>query len=70
MRWVGHVACMGEKRDAYRVLVGKHEEKRSFERRRRRWSYNFKVDRQEMGREDVNWIDVSEVNDKWRVRTR
>jgi hypothetical protein len=28
MRWVGHVACMGEKRNAYRALVGKHEGKR------------------------------------------
>jgi hypothetical protein len=28
MRWVGQVACMGEKRNAYRALVGKHEGKR------------------------------------------
>jgi hypothetical protein len=55
---------MREKRDAYRVLVGKREEKRPFERRRRRWGHNFKVDLQEMGREDVNWIDLAEVNDK------
>jgi len=34
----GHVTCMGEKRDAYRVLVGKREEKRPFERHRCRWS--------------------------------
>jgi len=59
------VACMREKRDAYRVLVGKREERRPFERHRRRWSYNFTVDRLEMGREDVNWIDMAEVNDKW-----
>lgn len=56
---------MSEKIDAYRVQVGKHEEKMSFERHRHRWNYNFKVGRQEMGREDVNWIDMSEVNDKW-----
>ena len=59
------MACMSEKIDAYRVQVGKHEEKMSFERHRHRWNYNFKVGRQEMGREDVNWIDMSEVNDKW-----
>jgi hypothetical protein len=28
MRWVGHVARMGEKRNAYRLLVGKPEGKR------------------------------------------
>jgi len=31
MRWVGHVACRGEKRNAYRVLVGKHEGKNHVE---------------------------------------
>jgi len=29
MRWVGHVACMGESRDVYRVLVGKSERKKN-----------------------------------------
>jgi len=37
MRWAGHVACMGEIRDVYRVLVGKPEGKRSLGRPRRRW---------------------------------
>jgi hypothetical protein len=66
MRWIGHVACMREKRYVYRVLVGKREEMRPFERHRRRWVYNLnKVDLQEMGREAMNWIDLAEVNDKW-----
>jgi len=51
------VACMREKRDATRVLVGKREVKRPFEKHRCRWGYNLKVDLQEMGREYVNWID-------------
>jgi hypothetical protein len=34
MRWVGHVAHMEEKRNAYRVLVGKTEKKRPFRRPR------------------------------------
>ena len=37
MRWAGHVARMGERRGAYRVLVGRPEGKRPLERPRRRW---------------------------------
>jgi hypothetical protein len=37
MRWAGHVARMGEKRNAYKLLVGKPEGKRPLGRPRRRW---------------------------------
>jgi hypothetical protein len=37
MRWVGHVAYMGEGRGVYRVLVGMPEGKRSLGRQRLRW---------------------------------
>jgi hypothetical protein len=47
MRWTGHVARMGEKRNAYRILVGEPEE-RSLGRPRRRWVDNFKIDLREM----------------------
>ena len=43
------MACVREKGDAYMVLVGKREGKSPFERRRRRWSCNVKLDLQEMG---------------------
>jgi hypothetical protein len=43
MRWAGHVAHMGEGRDAYRVLVGRPEGKRTLERLRRRWEDNIKM---------------------------
>jgi hypothetical protein len=43
-RWAGHVARMGEKRNAYRILVGKAEGKRPLGRRRRRWVDNIKID--------------------------
>ena len=49
MRWVGHVAHMGEGRDLYRVLVGKPEGKRALGRPRRRWEDNIKMDLQEVG---------------------
>jgi len=49
MRWAGHVASMGEKRDVYRVLVGKLEEKKPLGIPRRRWEDNIKMDLQEVG---------------------
>jgi hypothetical protein len=44
MRWAGNVARMREKRNAYRILVGKPEGKRPLERPRRRWVENIKMD--------------------------
>jgi len=44
MRWVGHVACMGESRGVCRVLVRKPEGKRPLGRPRHRWEYNIKMD--------------------------
>jgi hypothetical protein len=44
MRWLGHVARMGEKRNAYRVQVGKPEGKRPLGRPRCRWVDNIKMD--------------------------
>jgi hypothetical protein len=44
MRWVGHVARMGEKRNAYRLLVGKPEGKRPLGRPKVRWVNNIRMD--------------------------
>jgi hypothetical protein len=44
MRCIGYVACMGEKRNACRNLVGKPEGKRPLRRQRHRWEDNIKVD--------------------------
>jgi len=49
MRWTGYVARMGERRGAYRVLVGNPERKRAHGRPRRRWEDNIKMDLQEVG---------------------
>jgi hypothetical protein len=43
-RWAGHVARMGEKRNAYRIFVGKPEGKRPLGKPRRRWVDNIKID--------------------------
>ena len=48
MRWAGHVACMGEERGVYRVLVEKPEGKRPLGRPRFRWVDNVRMDLQEV----------------------
>jgi hypothetical protein len=49
MRWVGHVARMGEKRNAYRLLVRKPERNKPLGRPRRRWVDNIRLDLGEIG---------------------
>jgi hypothetical protein len=49
MRRAGHVTRMREKRNAYRILVGKPEGKRPLGRPRRRWMNNIKMDFREIG---------------------
>jgi hypothetical protein len=59
MRWVGHVARMGEGRGVYRVLVGRPEGKRPLGRPRRRWEDNIKKDLREIGIDGANWIQLA-----------
>jgi hypothetical protein len=44
IRWVEYVACMGEKRNVYRNLVGKPKGKRLLGRQKRKWEDNIKMD--------------------------
>jgi len=67
MRWAGHVAQMGEERGVYRVLVAKPEGKRPLGRPRRRWVYNIRMDLQEVGCENVDWIGLAQDRDRWRT---
>jgi len=48
MRWAGHVAQIGKRRDVYRILVGKPEGKRPLGRPRSRWDDNIKMDLQKI----------------------
>jgi hypothetical protein len=64
MRWVGHVACMGERRNMYRVLVGKPEGKRPLGRRHR-WEDGIKMDLREIGWGGVEWIHLAQGRDHW-----
>jgi len=63
----GHVARMGERRDVYRVLVGKPEGKTPFGRPRRRWEDNIKMDLEEVGCGVMDWIDLAEDRESWRA---
>jgi hypothetical protein len=67
MRWAGHVAQTGEGRDVHRVLVGKLERKRPLGRPRRRWEDNIKMDLQEVGCGGMDWIELAQDRDRWRV---
>jgi hypothetical protein len=63
MKWEGHVARMGEKRNAYRLLLGK----RPLGRPRGRWLDNIRVDLGEVGWGDVDWIGLAQDRNRWRA---
>jgi hypothetical protein len=67
MRWAGHVSRMGEKRNAYRLLVGKPEGKKPLGRSRCRWVDNIRMDLEEVGWSDVDWIDLAKDSNRWRA---
>jgi hypothetical protein len=57
---------MGEKRDAYRILVGKPEGRRPLGKpRRKKWDHKIKTDLQEVGW-GVDWIELAQDRDMWR----
>ncbi|KAJ4450879.1 hypothetical protein ANN_02311 [Periplaneta americana] len=70
LRWAGHVAHMGESRNAYRVLVGRPEGKRSLGRPRRRWEDNIKMDLMEVGYDGRDWINLAQDGNRWRACVR
>jgi hypothetical protein len=58
---------MGEKRNAYRLLVGKPEGRRPLERPRLRWLDNIRMGLVEVGWGDVDWIGLVQDRDRWRA---
>jgi hypothetical protein len=63
MSWSGHVARIGEKRNAYMRLLEKPEGKRPLGRPRCRWVDNIKMDNI-IG---MNWIDLTQNRNQWRA---
>jgi hypothetical protein len=58
---------MGEKRNAYRILVGKPEGRRPLGRPRPRWVDNIRMNLREMGWDGTDWIDLAQDRDQWRA---
>jgi hypothetical protein len=58
---------MGEKRNAYRILVGRPQGKRTLGRPRRRWVDNIKIDLREIGLDGMDWINLAQDKDQWRA---
>jgi hypothetical protein len=67
MRWAGHVARMGEKRNAYRIWEGNPEGKRPLGRPRHRWVDNIKMDLREVEWDGMDWSDLAQDRDHWRA---
>jgi hypothetical protein len=58
---------MGQKRNAYRILVGKPEGRRPLARTRRRWVDNIKMNLREIRWDGVDWMDMAHDRDQWRA---
>jgi hypothetical protein len=58
---------MGERRGAYRALVGKPEGRRPLGRPRFRWEDNIKMDLREVGWGGIDWIDLAQDRDRWQA---
>jgi len=65
MKWAGHVAGMGDMRNAYNILVGKPERKIPFGRPRHRWEDNIRIDLSKIGCEGVDWNCLAQNRDQW-----
>ncbi|KAJ4452239.1 hypothetical protein ANN_03757 [Periplaneta americana] len=70
LRWAGHIARMGESRNACRVLVGKPEGKRPLGRPRHRWEDNIKMDLREVGYDGKDCINLAQDGDQWTAYVR
>ena len=67
LKWAEHVALVGERRGAYRVLVGKPERKSQLRRHKHRWEDNIKMDLKKVVWECLEWIFLVQGRDRWRA---
>jgi hypothetical protein len=67
MRWARHLACMGESRGEYSVLVRKPEGNRPLGRPRRRWEDNIRMDLPEVACLGMDWVELAQDRDRRRA---
>jgi hypothetical protein len=63
----GARSAYGERKDIYRVLVGKPEDKYQLGRPRRRWKDHIEIDLQAVGCGGMDWIELAQGRDRWRT---
>jgi hypothetical protein len=67
VKWAGDVACIGNMRNAYKILARKPEGKRLFRRLSSKWEDDIRMDIKDIGWESVHWIHVAHVRYQWRT---
>jgi len=67
MRLAEHVTSKVERIGAYRILVGRPDWRKPLGRPRHRWKDNIKIDFQEVGCGDMDWIELAQDRDRWRA---
>ena len=67
IRWSGHVAIKGKRRVVNRVLVGKPGGKGPLAKPSRRWEDNIKMALQDVGCRGMDWMELAQDRDRWRV---
>jgi hypothetical protein len=67
MVWTGYVASFWEKRNTYRILIGKLEGNRSLGRPRPRWEKNIKMELRDIELDAMDWINLAQDRGQWRV---
>jgi hypothetical protein len=67
VRWAGHIARVGQKRNVYKLFIGKSERKRPRGRPGHRWEDNIRINVREIVWEGVDWIHMARDRDQWRV---
>jgi hypothetical protein len=63
MSWIGHVAYMGKRGNAFKFFLGRYEGKRLKGRPKHRWEDNFKMDLKETEQENVDWNHLAHDRD-------
>jgi len=63
----GHAEDIGERKDEYKILEGKHKRRKILVKSSRRWEDSIKKDLRELGWDGVEWIDMARDISKWQT---